>query len=1017
MSAKYFRPLCLLALPVVFVSAHATAACVSLAALDSAHTENFDTLANSGTSNAASTLPTGWSFYFNASTTTYRADNGGSNTGGIYSFGATGSNERAFGTLLSGTNTPFIGACFQNDTGGTITSLDISYTGEEWRLGTASRADTLSFEYSTDATDVKTGTWTGVSALNFTTPDQATAGAKDGNTAAEQTAVSSTISGLTLASGATVWIHWVDGNASGADDGLAVDDFSLTPHGIPSGGPTNPGGSGSAAPASVPNDGATATLLTVTPTPGTNPTSLSYTVTVDLSSIGGSATQTMYDDGATGGDVTANDGIFSYTATVATTTSPGSKSLPATITDDQSRTGTTSIALTVTGAPITIMQIQGHGAASLLNNQNVTTTGVVTIVGPKGFFMQDPTGDGDPTTSDGIYVFTSSAPSVSVGNAVLVAAKVQEYSGSTELTAPVVSVTNPTAPVLPQAYVLDANPPTSDPTTGPCVGGNSTLGNPPTASEGYQASNFACLDGMLVTMNDAVVTGATFGGKFVSTDPVGNDATHTGLPNGFYATLASQPRPFHGPGALYPGLGGTIPVWNGAPQVIEIYYKGLGFAPGSDSDPYDNDPTDYVYHAGTRFSVTGVIQGFQPSGAASPTYELYPASMTTNLRATPADEVQPVSDAVNGTLTFGTQNLLHMFNDVLDGGADTSNCPSAPALGGSDWCPTTPQYQARLAKWTRQVCNVLKAPVVLDVEEIESLAVAHDLAAKIADNTSPGSVGCGVTYQTYVIPGNDVGGINIGILVRSDVAVDSVTQLYKGTTTSFCSSGTSCLLNDRPPVLMQATWNGYKFALLAIYGRSLSGIDTKPYVGPKRAQQAAQIASIADAWQNGQTLTGAGNAQQAADGTITTGSFDMVGDASVPLVVAGDFNAYEFSDGYADVTGLITGNAVQSDNKYWPSPYTAPNPTLVDSGIKADPSRRYSFNFDGLVQEIDHIVLTRRAWQDFVRVENAHGNSDTAEASNVILDPATAARAGDHDGQVLTLTIDRIFADGFGQQP
>lgn len=779
------------------------------------------------------------------------------------------------------------------------------------------------------------------------------------------------------------------------------------------GGGGNPSGTGSANPASVPNDGATTTTLSVAATPGTGATSIA-SVNVDLSPIGGGTSVAMTDSG--------DHANFSLTGvTVSSATSPGSKTLAATVTDDISHTGTVNIALTVTQVPttVTIMQIQGHGSASPLNSQIVTTSGIVTAINPgKGFFLQD-TGDftanPDLTASRGIYVFGSvSAGLVAVGDAVTVTATVQEYSGSTELSSVTINNIASHGNALPPAYVLDDHPPTDDPTTGPCVGTGSTINLP---ADGYQASNFACLDGMLVTMNDAVVTGATFGGKIVSTDPVGSDAVHTGLPNGFYATLASQPRPFHGPGALYPGLGGTIPVWNGAPQVIEIYYKGLAFAPGSDSDPYDNDPTDYVYHAGTRFSVTGVIQGYQPSGATSPIYELYPASMTTILRATPADEVQPVSDPVDGTLTFGTQNLLHMFNDVLDGSADTSNCPSAPALGGSDWCPTTAQYQARLAKWTRQVCTVLKAPVVLDVEEIESLAVAHDLAAKIADNTSTGSVGCGVTYQTYVIPGNDVGGINIGILVRSDVAVDSVTQLYKGTTTSYCSSGTSCLLNDRPPVLMQATWNGYKFALLAIYGRSLSGIDTKPYVGPKRAQQAAQIASIADAWQNGQTLIGAGNAQQAADGTITTGSFDVVGDASVPLVVAGDFNAYEFSDGYADVTGLITGNAVQSDNKYWPSPYAAPNPTLIDSGIRANPGLRYSFNYDGLAQEIDHIVLSRRAWQDFVRVENAHGNSDTSEASNVILDPVTAARAGDHDGQVMTITIDRIFANGFEDPP
>jgi predicted extracellular nuclease len=1013
MSGKILRPSFVLALPAVLLSCQAFGACVSLSALDSAYSQNFDSLGNAGKS---SILPTGWALAESGSSGNndgqYNADDGTNTGGDTYSYGATGSTERAFGTLQSGTLTPTIGACFTNDTGGTITSLDIAYTGEEWRLGTASRADALNFEYSTDATSLTTGTWTAVAALNFTTPDTATTGKKNGNAAGERTALSSTIAGLSIASGTTVWIHWIDFNASGADDGLAVDDFSLNPHGTPGGGSTNPGGTGSATPASVPNDGATATLLTVVPTPGSNPTSMSYTVTADLSSIGGSATQTFYDDGSNG-DVTPGDGTFSFSTTVANATSPGAKSLPTTIVDDKARTGMTSIALTVTAAAInlTIMQIQGHGAASAYAGQTVSTSGnVVTAVGPKGFFMQDPNGDGDSTTSDGIYVYTASAPTVAVGNIVTVSGKVQEFSGSTELTAPTVTLQFASGATVAPFELA----PTDDPTTGPCVGGASTLGNPPTASEGYQASNFACLDGMLVTMSDAIVTGATFGGKINASDPVGSDAVHVGLPNGFYATPAGSPRPSRGPGALYPGLGGSIPVWNGAPQVIEIYYKGLSFAPGND-DPASNDPNyadaaDFVYHAGTRFAVTGVIQGYQPSGAASPTYELYPRDMSTTTRVTPAAAVQPVPDPVAGTLTFGTQNLLHMFNDVLDGTADTGNCPSAPALGGSDWCPTTVEYNARRSKWAQHICNVLKSPVVLDIEEVESLSVARDLATSVQAQ-------CGTQYNAYVLPGNDVGGINIGILVRNGVAVDSVTQMYKGTTTSNCSSGTSCLLNDRPPVLMRASWNGYPFALLAIYDRSLSGIDTKPYVGKKRAEQAAQVASIAQAFQSGATLTGAGNAQQAADGTITTGAFDIVGDANIPLVIAGDFNAYEFSDGYADVTGMIMGTADPSKNLYWASGYVAPSPTLVDSGIAADPANRYSFNFDGLTQEIDHILLSRRAWRDFVRVDNAHGNSDVAEASGVILDDLTAARSGDHDGQVITVAIDRIFADGFGPQP
>ena len=69
------------------------------------------------------------------------------------------------------------------------------------------------------------------------------------------------------------------------------------------------------------------------------------------------------------------------------------------------------------------------------------------------------------------------------------------------------------------------------------------------------------------------------------------------------------------------------------------------------------------------------------------------------------------------------------------------------------------------------------------------------------------------------------------------------------------------------------------------------------------------------------------------------------------------------------------------------------------------------------MQEIDHILLTRPGWSDFIRVSNAHGNADVSEASPVILDDTTSARSGDHDGQVIQMAIDRIFANGFEAQP
>ena len=145
---------------------------VGLAAADVAYTQNFDTLASTGSSNV---LPTGWSL---SEAGTSAANDGkytagtGSGTGGdTYSFGAASSTERALGTLLSGTLTPTIGAAFTNNTGGTITGVDVAYAGEQWRLGATGRADRLDFQYSLNATDLTTGTWTDVDPLDYQVAD------------------------------------------------------------------------------------------------------------------------------------------------------------------------------------------------------------------------------------------------------------------------------------------------------------------------------------------------------------------------------------------------------------------------------------------------------------------------------------------------------------------------------------------------------------------------------------------------------------------------------------------------------------------------------------------------------------------------------------------------------------------------------------------------------------------------------------------------------------------------------
>lgn len=191
------------------------------------YSQDFDSLASSGTSAA---LPAGWYFLEDGPNANliYNTGNGSSNQGDTYSFGLAASTERALGGLQSSNILPQFGFWMSNNTGNTINAIVVSYTGEQWRLGTAGRSDTLSFQYSLDATTLTTGNWISLGALDFSSPTIAgPTGALDGNLTANRTSVSALINGLNIPVGATIFFRWNDINATGADDGLSIDDLSL----------------------------------------------------------------------------------------------------------------------------------------------------------------------------------------------------------------------------------------------------------------------------------------------------------------------------------------------------------------------------------------------------------------------------------------------------------------------------------------------------------------------------------------------------------------------------------------------------------------------------------------------------------------------------------------------------------------------------------------------------------------------------------------------------------------------
>ncbi|MEK8029038.1 ExeM/NucH family extracellular endonuclease [Pseudaquabacterium rugosum] len=110
----------------------------------------------------------------------------------------------------------------------------------------------------------------------------------------------------------------------------------------------------------------------------------------------------------------------------------------------------------VTPLALTIPAIQGGSGASAYAGRLVRTEGVVTRLTNAGYFIQALVGDGDDATSDGLYVYTATAPTVAVGQLLRVTGTVTEF-GSTP-TGTVTELTSPSATLLGSGYSIAPTP-------------------------------------------------------------------------------------------------------------------------------------------------------------------------------------------------------------------------------------------------------------------------------------------------------------------------------------------------------------------------------------------------------------------------------------------------------------------------------------------------------------------------------------------------------------------------------
>ena len=571
--------------------------------------------------------------------------------------------------------------------------------------------------------------------------------------------------------------------------------------------------------------------------------------------------------------------------------------------------------------PVAIHIIQGAGWSSPLEGSVVTTlANQVTAVGPEGFFIQTIFAqyDADPNTSEGVYVSTAVPPAVSPGDLVDITGTVAEFYGFTQLEGPLVITPVGSSGAI-SLVSFDAQTPSPDPTAPSC------------------AIEYECYEGMMVVATGMVV-GPT---QRFGSDPVAE----------FHAIATTGLMPFREIGAEYPGMAGlapTVPIFDGNPEIFEI-------------DPDKLGQPNVIAKPGDTFTwVTGPL-GYEFGG-----WEIW---ANDSVVITPGPSaVSPVRPSADGEMTIASLNMFRHYDDIDDPGTQ-------------DDVVTTLAFTTRQTKFVGYILDVLLAPDIIGLQEIENEAILTALAADI-QATDPS-----VVYTAHLIPGNNIYAMNVGYLVRDTVQSVTVTQLGFDD----ILVGWGYKLFDHPPLLLEGTWVGdggenLEFTVMNNHTRSLGGVDD-PFDDFAREKRFQQAQSIAQKVQDFQTAH-----------------------PDIPLVLVGDYNAFQFTDGYVDVIGQIRG-VVNRDHNFLSGP-TITAPTLSNEIERVSAEDRYSYLYGGTHQVFDHALTNRTAHPYVVDQQFGRGNADSP--GFLIDDGSVVDRSSDHDGMVLYLNVGAVlFIDGF----
>ena len=648
----------------------------------------------------------------------------------------------------------------------------------------------------------------------------------------------------------------------------------------------------------------------------------------------------------------AAGGVANVSLSVAGNVAVGTYPVVVNFSNNQAQQKSCSVSVVVKGEAAlthTIPQIQGAGAASPYVNTEQSTEGVVTLKVDSGFFIQDENGDGNPETSDGLFVFTTAAyaNSVDIGDKILITGTVAEYTPAT----------------APRTYTELTN-----------VSGLRKLATgraiTPTNIQ-FPVPDFARYEGMLVRLaGPLTVSQAEFLGARGE------------------LTLASGRLEV--PTNRYPAKSAeAVALATANAQNQLILDDGVFVTPAT--IPYLDD--NGVRRAGDGVSaVVGVID--YGSAGSGPAFKLQPTEAPTftsdNARAA-APSISADTGNAGGNIKIASANVLNYFTEFTNGSNAKGEAVGGCVLGSGARDVKNCRGADDMVEFVRQNAKIVNELKTIDADVVGLMEIQNN----------GGEVEKSVEYLVKSL--NDAYGSVTYAYVPAPVSATStpgtgtdairVAMIYKPSAVSLVGKSLSDTdaVNNRPPMAQTfLAANGQKFSVVVNHLKSKGSCPAVSNV-------------------NGDKFDGQGcfNYDRKNQATRLIGTFlpqvrAAAGDPKVLLI--GDFNAH----GFEDPINLITGAGFVNQLERFVRPRGTPYSYVFDGESGYLDHALASAELSAVVHDATewHINADESSIIDY----NLNlGSTKTPKPQDLYT--ALPYRASDHDPVVLTLSLKAPYTD------